>query len=143
MAKPNKFTELEIEAEVELSEDDINAENGRPSAPDNFTELQKSIWDNIVNALHADYFTPETKDALSHYCMHTATAANLTVAINDFEACPDWLNDNWVKIYKSLIAQRRAETASASREATRLRFTPQATRSSHTKIDKDTEYTFE
>ncbi len=90
---------------------------------------QIAEWLALVSALPADWFPRETHGLLTDYCRHVVRSRRVALLIGVVES------GDMIDIGKLDLLYKMAERESraASSLATRLRITPQATRSTYSK----------
>jgi hypothetical protein len=93
----------------------------RPAPPAELTDLQAPEWLQVVNALPADWFRPETHGLLVQYCRHRVAAQRVAVLLRQAEQ-----NDTLdVQDYDRLLKMQEREGRALSSLATRMRITQQ------------------
>lgn len=106
-----------------VPQDGVVATVERPKAPPELTDAQAEVWQDVVEALPADWFPPETRPLLAMYCRHVGDGQRISQLIED-ECGREDFN---IKIYDALLKMQEREARSASSLATRMRLTQQAT----------------
>jgi len=98
----------------------------RPKAPDDLSDDQASIWNEVVSSEDPNVFaSAATRGMLKNYCRHQAASDQITRVINLFQ--DEWLrNSEGAKRYRELLRAREGETRAAASVATKLRLTNQA-----------------
>lgn len=99
------------------------AERARPEPPSHLTSDHKRIWRQVVNALPADWFGPETYPLLIQYCRHTVRAEKLAILI-------DWQENNEIpdpRLYTKLVGQELLQSQVLTTLATKMRLAQQST----------------
>ena len=95
----------------------------RPKPPKILTVEQANVWNQIVEALPADWFPQETHDLLCTYCRHVVTSRQVADLIHEY-----MLDDEFnLKVYDKLLAIQEREGRAISSLATRMRLTQQST----------------
>ena len=97
----------------------------RPDAPYDLTDEQAAEWWSIVNGMPADWFPRETHGMLSDYCRHVVKSRRVAQMVAAAEEEKELDVEKLDRLYKMADRESRA----ASSLATRLRITPQSTRS--------------
>lgn len=103
----------------------------RPEPPPELTEKQQVIWrDTVAGEDPAFFGTAALRGLLKHYCIHMASAADVTQIIDSFK--PEWLrNEEGARRYHLLLKMRDLETKAAGDKATKLRLTNQSRYTPH------------
>jgi hypothetical protein len=96
----------------------------RPSPPLDLTPEQSDVWQQVVDALPADWFPRETWPLLSQYCRHTIDARRIGQLIDQECAKPD-LD---VGGYGELLKMQRQETGALKILAASMRLAQQSAR---------------
>lgn len=98
----------------------------RPEPPAELTERQAAIWRDTVAGEDTSFFgTAALRGLLKHYCIHMASAEDVTSIIDSFK--PEWLrNEEGARRYHLLLKMRDLETRAAADKATKLRLTNQS-----------------
>ena len=117
MKQRGRKTTLAVVSDAPISAHD------RPEPPVDLTPEQRVEWITVVNALRADWFTPETYAVLAQYCRHVIEARHLAELICRFEGEEELDMRDYDRLLKM---QERASRIIASL-ATKLRITPQST----------------
>jgi hypothetical protein len=101
-------------------------EDWRPSAPDDLTDFQRSLWERLVASEPNDFFKGAGRQALlKDFCRHVEAADQLAKLIDAFR--PEWLaTDEGLDRYGKLLGLRERETRTINSAATKLRLTNQA-----------------
>jgi hypothetical protein len=95
----------------------------RPDAPYDLTDEQADVWRQVVEALPADWFGPETWHLLADYCRHTVSSRHMSQLVESQQKG----ESIDVATLDRALKMRERETRAASSLATRLRITKQAT----------------
>lgn len=102
-----------------------------PEPPATLTAAQAEIWVETVTPLDPTWFRPESWRMLAAYCRHVALAERLAPmvdrAADDLDAI-GIADPEIVKAADKVAAMHEREDRIASSLATRLRITPQSTR---------------
>jgi hypothetical protein len=102
-----------------------------PAPPARLTAEQAEIWVETVTPLDPTWFRPESWRMLSSYCRHVVNAERLSPmverAFDDLDAI-GIADPEIVKAADKVAAMHEREVRAASSLATRLRITPQSTR---------------
>jgi hypothetical protein len=88
------------------------------------TPEQSDVWQQVVDALPADWFPRETWPLLSQYCRHTIDARRVSQLIDQECAKPD-LD---VGAYGELLQMQRQETGALKVLAASMRLAQQSAR---------------
>ena len=94
----------------------------RPKPPLDLTPVQSDEWVDIVNALPADWFSPENFPLLAQYCRHTVEARRVAQLI-DQECSSEKLD---IEYYEILLRLQRQETIALKTLAASMRLAQQA-----------------
>lgn len=97
----------------------------RPKPPALLSAEQVDIWNTVVDSLPADWFRPESIEVLVQYCRHAVAARRVAELIKQAETETGFD----VQEYDRLLKMQEREGRALSSLATRLRITPQSTRS--------------
>jgi len=95
----------------------------RPDAPYELTDEEADVWRQVVGALPADWFGPETWLLLADYCRHTVSSRHMSQLVGSLQKG----ESIDVAALDRALKMRERETRAASSLATRLRITKQAT----------------
>jgi hypothetical protein len=96
----------------------------RPRAPHDLNDEEVEVWASVVEALPADYLGNETLPLLSQYCRHVIQARRIAELIERATADPELR----IRDYHRLLRIQAGETAAMTSVATKLRISPQSTR---------------
>src|SRR5690625_5188304 len=96
----------------------------RPDAPDELTPEQADVWNEVVDALPADWFPAETHPLLIQYCRHTIEARRIAQLI-DQECAREELD---VATYAALLRMQARETTALKSMASSMRLSQQSSR---------------
>ena len=96
----------------------------RPDAPVELTPEQADVWNEVVDALPADWFPAETHSLLVQYCRHTVEARRIAQLIDQECARPD-LD---VATYAALLRLQARETTALKSMASSMRLSQQSSR---------------
>jgi len=99
------------------------AERMRPEPPANLSEDHAVIWRQVVTALPADWFGPETYPLLVQYCRHSVRAEKLAALIDEQER----LGIPEPKFYTKLVGQEILQSGVIAALATKMRIAQQST----------------
>ena len=94
----------------------------RPKPPLDLTPAQSDEWADIVNALPADWFSPENYPLLAQYCRHIVNARHTAQLID--QECSGKEMD--VKLYLDLLAAQHKQTTALKSLAASMRLAQQA-----------------
>src|SRR5690625_1694999 len=96
----------------------------RPDAPGELTPEQADVWNEVVDALPADWFPAETHPLLIQYCRHTIEARRIAQLI-DQECAREELD---VATYAALLRMQARETTALKSMASSMRLSQQSSR---------------
>src|SRR5690625_3208576 len=96
----------------------------RPDAPVELTPEQADVWNEVVDALPADWFPAETHPLLIQYCRHTIEARRIAQLI-DQECAREELD---VATYAALLRIQARETTALKSMASSMRLSQQSSR---------------
>jgi len=96
----------------------------RPDAPVELTPEQADVWNEVVDALPADWFPAETHPLLIQYCRHTIEARRIAQLI-DQECAREELD---VATYAALLRMQARETTALKSMASSMRLSQQSSR---------------
>src|SRR5690625_6793841 len=96
----------------------------RPDAPVELTPEQAYVWNEVVDALPADWFPAETHPLLIQYCRHTIEARRIAQLI-DQECAREELD---VATYAALLRMQARETAAVKSMAFSRRLSQDSSR---------------
>src|SRR5690625_517057 len=96
----------------------------RPDAPVELTPEQADVWNEVVDALPADWFPAETHPLLIQYCRHTIEARRIAQLI-DQEGAREELD---VATYAALLRMQARETTALNSMASSMRLSQQSSR---------------
>lgn len=98
----------------------------RPEPQIDLSEAEASVWRETCASEPADFFnTAALRSLLADYCRHTATAAAITLQINQYDAS-SMMHPDVAKAFDRLTKIRDRETKAAGDKATKLRLTNQS-----------------
>lgn len=121
MAQKGKRSRASLELVAQVGETQVNA---RAEPPEYLSDNEASIWRRIVNAVSADWFSPENYDLLVQYCRHVDSSERVRQLIRTFEADEERFN---VEDYDRLLKMQEREGRALSSLATRMRISQQGT----------------
>src|SRR5690625_4659134 len=96
----------------------------RPDAPVELTPEQADVWNEVVDALPADWFPAETHPLLIQYCRNTIEARRIAQLI-DQECAREELD---VATYAALLRMQARETTALKSIASSMRLSQQSSR---------------
>jgi len=96
----------------------------RPEAPLELTPEQADVWNEIVDAMPADWFKAETFPLLKQYCRHTIEARRIAQLI-DQECSAEPLDSG---AYLELLKAQKNETGALKTLAASMRLAQQSSR---------------
>ena len=99
----------------------IDCKPARPAAPDELTQKQAEIWQSVVKAMPADWFSAGTHPLLKQYCRHVITAREVDKLISEHAA-----GELDLKLYNRLLIMRARESAALTALARTMRMTQQS-----------------
>jgi len=111
----------------------------RQRAPADLPRDESRVWDSIVAAEPADWFSGSTRPLLAQYCRHIVAARRVAAMINTFDAgvaaetAADQ-NDEMVlmlaaaKLLDRLLKMQERESRAIASLATKMRISQQSTR---------------
>lgn len=98
----------------------------RPEPPPDLTEAEGEIWRATVASEAVDFFSTDAlRELLKDYCRHKATAAAVTIQINQYDAS-GLMIPAVAAMFDRLTKIRDRETKAAGDKATKLRLTNQS-----------------
>src|SRR5690625_1031696 len=96
----------------------------RPDAPVELTPEQAGVWNEVVDALQADWFLAESHPLLVQYCRHTIEARRIAQLI-DHECAREELD---VATYAALLRMQAREPTALKSMASSMRLSQQSSR---------------
>jgi len=102
----------------------VSLERGvRPAPPKDFEPDEAKVWRQVVDAMPADWFPPETHVMLEAFCRQAVSLAFLNKTIAQLQKGPKPNMAEWRK----LVSVRQSESKIFSMLATKMRITHQST----------------
>ncbi len=95
----------------------------RPDAPYDLTDEQADVWRSTVEALPADWFTPETFGLLTSYCRHVVEERHIAQLVHAIKQAEQLDARNYVELLKAMARESQA----IGSLATRMRISQQST----------------
>ncbi len=96
----------------------------RPAPPNHLGDVERAVWESVVDSLPADWFEGGMLAVLEQYCAHLVEARRLRGLIEEATKDPDLkIND-----YDRLLKMRERESRAMASLATKMRITQQAAR---------------
>lgn len=94
----------------------------RPDAPLDLTPEQSEVWNRVVDAMPADWFSPENHPLLSQYCRHVVDARRIAQLID--QECAR--SDLDVGEYDRLLKMQHQQSSALKALAASMRLAQQA-----------------
>jgi hypothetical protein len=97
----------------------------RPVAPAELTDAQAEVWQSVVGARPAGWFTADTHPSLVAYCRHVVEARRIDALVDGFK--PEWMETpDGLTRYERLLKLRELQTRAITSLARSMRLTHQA-----------------
>jgi len=111
-------------SQLTVANQDVNATDRLMPPPDLAVEA-RAVWVQVVNSMPADWFMDRDKPILAQLCRHTVESQRVSQLIE--QLCGSEEFD--VKSYDKLLQMQERESRAIASLSTKLRLTPQSTRS--------------